>query len=88
MNDVQKATATRLEKLLIAEVSGVDFPASQLDGWLVMKARGEAAAASALNDIGRPLAEPSIPGLSLPWRNANNANPTNKHVRLDLDLLN
>src|SRR5690242_20735227 len=31
---------TRLTKLLISEVSGVDDPANQLPGWMVMKARG------------------------------------------------
>jgi hypothetical protein len=34
-------TATKLEQLLIKEVSGVDDPANGLPGWLVMKARGD-----------------------------------------------
>jgi hypothetical protein len=32
--------ATKLEKLLIGEVSGVDDPANQSPGWVVMKAEG------------------------------------------------
>lgn len=35
---------TKLERLLISEVSGVDAPANQLDGWMVTKSReGDAA---------------------------------------------
>lgn len=30
---------TKLERLLISEVSGVDAPANQLDGWMVAKSR-------------------------------------------------
>lgn len=33
---------TKLRDLKILEVSGVDAPANELDGWLVMKARGNA----------------------------------------------
>lgn len=36
------ATATKLEKLLIGEVSGVDDPANQIPGWMVAKATGAA----------------------------------------------
>jgi hypothetical protein len=34
---------TRLERLLIEEVSGVDSPASNLSGWMVTKAAGGSA---------------------------------------------
>jgi len=32
---------TKLEHLHIDDVSGVDRPASMLDGWAVMKSRGD-----------------------------------------------
>ncbi|TMC55496.1 MAG: hypothetical protein E6J20_00485 [Chloroflexi bacterium] len=36
-----KSVLAKLEALKIREVSGVDAPASLVDGWCVMKARGE-----------------------------------------------
>ena len=32
--------AVKLERLLIGEISGVDDPANQVPGWMVLKARG------------------------------------------------
>ena len=39
-------TPTKLSKLLIGEVSGVDDPANELRGWLVAKSRGWTAEAA------------------------------------------
>ena len=39
--------SVKLEKLLISEVSGVDDPANQAPGWIVMKSRGAARVAKA-----------------------------------------
>src|SRR5207302_5164500 len=66
--------ARKIEQLLIAEVSAVDCPANELDGWMVMKARGDEAVADTLAEIGKPLAEASTTGLALPWRDSNGSN--------------
>ena len=58
--------ATKLEKLLISEVSGVDDPANEVPGWMIAKAAEAAGAASAAEpvvipaDVVAPLDAPTI----------------------------
>ena len=47
--------ATKLEKLLISEVSGVDDPANEVPGWMIAKAAEAAGAASATESVVVPV---------------------------------
>jgi hypothetical protein len=64
--------ARKLNDLFIAEVSGVDHPANQLDGWLLMKQKQKDAVQETLDAIGRPIAATDQPGLALPWKHWTN----------------